>query len=160
MSAGILSGAVSGGRTHGLESWSDPVRNDAVFWVAPAGATAVLEVEGEGTDATELRWSTLSAEVPSIRAVVLLDGPGAGVPGEDFTFTHSVAEDVARIVGSRSGSEVGPIEVLVFRPDTDHTPWPEPAPTADGVEFRFRHRGGAGVRLTLTVPDQPERGLT
>ncbi|GAA1709191.1 hypothetical protein [Dietzia cercidiphylli] len=155
MSAGILSGAVSGGRTHGLESWSDPVRNDAVVWAAPAGATSVLEVDGEGADAAELRWSTLSAEVPSIRGVVLLDGPGAGEPGEDFTFTHCVAEDVARFVSARSGAEVGPIEVLVFRPDTDHEPWPEPAPTAEGVEFRFRHRGGADVRLTLTVPDQP-----
>lgn len=156
MSVGALSGAVSGGRAHGLESWSDPVGNGGLFWVAPPGTTSVLEVHGEGADAAELRWSILSAEVPAIRAVVLLDGPGSGDPGEDFTITHSVAEDVARFVGARSGTEVGPIEVLVFRPDTDRSPWPEPARTTDGVEFAFRHRGGAEVRLTVTVPDQPE----
>ena len=143
------------GLAHGLEAWSDPVENDTVFWVAPAGATSVLEVRGEGADAPELRWSVLSAEVPAIRAVVLLDGPGSGDPAEDFTFTHSVAEDVARFVGARSGAEVGPIEVLVFRPDTDHAPWPQPTATADGAGFRFRHRGGADVRLTLTIPDSP-----
>ncbi|MBB1029443.1 hypothetical protein G6027_00760 [Dietzia sp. SLG310A2-38A2] len=155
MSADTLSGARSDGRIHGLERWSDPAENTVVFWVAPAGSTSVLEVDGDGTDAVEVQWSTLSAEVPSIRAVVLLDGPGVGVPGEDFTFTHRVAEDVARFVSTRSGAEAGPIEVLVFRPETDQAPWPEPSRTADGVEFRFRHRGGADIRLTLTVPDQP-----
>jgi len=155
VSADTLSGATPVGYAHGLEGWSDPAGNDAVFWVAPAGTTCVLEVRGEGAGAPELRWSILSAEVPSIRAVVLLKGPGAGDPGEDFTFTHTIAEDVARFVGARSGVEVGPIEVLVFRPDADHAPWPEPARTADGVEFRLRHRGGAEVRLTLTLPDSP-----
>ncbi|UVE95151.1 hypothetical protein [Dietzia sp. B32] len=155
MSAETLSGATPMGHAHGLEAWSDPVEKNAVFWVTPAGATAVLEVDGDEADAAELRWSVLSAEVPSIRAVVLLDGPGSGGPGEDFTFTHEVAEDVARFVSARSDAEAGPIEVLVFRPDTDQSPWPEPARTADGVEFRFHHRGGADVRLTLTLPDQP-----
>lgn len=152
MSAEPLPGATSGGHTHGLERWWDPDETHAMFWVAPAGTTAVLRVDGNGTDAVELQWSTLSAEVPSTRAVVLLDGPGFGDPGEDFTFAHGVAEDVARFVSDRSGVEAGPIEVLVFRPDPDAAPWPEPTATPDGAEFRFPHRGGADVRLTLTVP--------
>ncbi|TCJ77642.1 UNVERIFIED_ORG: hypothetical protein EDC92_109168 [Dietzia maris] len=155
MSDDPLPGAAAAGDAHGLELWRDPDETHAVFWVAPAGSTAVLHVDGDGADAAELRWSTLSAEIPSTRAVVLVDGPGVGDPGEDFTAAHEVAENVARFVSTRSGVEAGPIEVLVFRPDTDHAPWPEPAPTAHGVEFRFRHRGGADVRLALTIPDQP-----
>lgn len=161
MSADTRPGVTSGGHTHGLEMWQGPDESHAMFWVAPAGSTAVLDVDGDGdidgdgADAVELRWSILSAEVPSTRAVVLLDGPGFGGPGEDFTAAHVVAEDVARFVSARSGIEAGPIEVLVFRPDTEHAPWPGPEPTPDGAEFRFRHRGGADVRLTLTLPDQP-----
>ncbi len=155
MTADALAGATSGGRVHGLEMWWDPEGAHAMFWVAPAGSTSILHVHGDGADAVELRWSTLSAEIPSTRAVVLLDGPGVGDPGADFTAAHEVAENVARFVSTRSGVEAGPIEVLVFRPDTDHAQWPEPAPTADGAEFRFRHRGGADVRLALTIPDQP-----
>ncbi|MDV8001719.1 hypothetical protein [Rhodococcus sp. IEGM 1408] len=154
MSAEPLPGATSGGHAHGLDMWWDPDETHAMFWVAPAGATAVLDVvgNGDGTDAVELQWSTLSAAVPSTRAVVLLDGPGFGDPGEDFTFAHSVAEDVARFVTARSGVEAGPIEVLVFRPDTDSAPWPEPTDTPGGAEFRFPHRGGADVHLNLTLP--------
>lgn len=155
MTADTLTGAEFGGRTHGLERFWDPADTHAMFWVAPTGTTAALEITGGGADAVELRWSTLSAEVPSTRAVVLLDGPGSGDPGEDFTAAHIVAEDVARFVGERSGIEAGPVEILVFRPDPEHTPWPEPARTAGGAEFRFRHRGGADVHLTLTIPDQP-----
>ena len=146
-----LPGATSGGHAHGLEMWWDPVENDAMFWVAPAGTTATLDVQGGG-DAVELQWSTLSAEVPSIRAVVLLDGPGFGDPGEDFIVVHSVAEDTARFITLRSGVDAGAIEVLVFRPDADHAPWPEPTPTSGGAEFQFRHRGGADVHVTLTLP--------
>lgn len=153
MTAKTLLGATSGGPAHGLELWFDHVENDAVFWVAPTGTTAVLEVIGNGADSVELQWSTLSAAVPSTRAVVLLDGPGFDDPGADFTWAHSAAEDVARFVSERSGIEAGPIEILVFRPDTQHAPWPEPGTVADGAEFRFRHRGGADVHLTLTIPD-------
>ena len=155
MTADALAGATSRGRVHGLEMWWAPEGTHAMFWVAPAGSTGILNVHGDGADAVELRWSTLSAEIPSTRAVVLLDGPGVGDPGADFTAAHEVAENVARFVGARSGTEAGPIEVLVFRPETDDAPWPGPALTAHGVEFRFRHRGGADVRLALTIPDQP-----
>lgn len=155
MTVETLPGARSGGHAHGLELWFDQAEIDAVFWVAPTGTTAVLEVTGDAADSVELQWSTLSAAVPSTRAVILLDGPGLDDPGADFTWAHSAAEDVARFVTAGSGVETGPIEVLVFRPDTTHSSWPEPGPVAEGAEFRFRHRGGADVHLTLTIPDQP-----
>ena len=87
---GVLAGATPGGREHGLERWWDPAENDAMFWLAPAGSTVILETNGEGADAVELRWSELSAQVPSVRAVVLLDGPGFDDPGADFTDRKSV----------------------------------------------------------------------
>lgn len=152
MSEEPLPGATSGGHAHGLELWFDQAEIDALFWVAPTGTTAVLEVTGDGADSVELQWSTLSSAVPSTRAVVLLDGPGFDDPGADFTWAHSAAEDVARFVTAHSGVEAGPIEVLVFRPDPGRAPWPEPAATPDGAEFSFPHRGGADVRLALTLP--------
>jgi hypothetical protein len=125
---------------------------DTVFWVAPPGTTAVLEVTGQGSDAAELQWSTRCAEIPSTRAVVLVDGPGHEDPSVDFGTAHSVAEAVAEFVTDRAGVEAGPIEVLVFRPDTDHAPWPDPTPATGGASFRFRHRGGADVHVALTLP--------
>lgn len=152
MSAEVLPGATVVGHDHGLELWTDPVRNIAGFWLAPSGATAALDVSGGGADAVELQWSALSAQVPSTRAVVLLDGPVSDDPTANFTFAHGVAEDVAGFVGVRTGVEAGPVEVLVFRPDTELGPWPEPAVSEAGAAFRFRHRGGAQIHLTLTIP--------
>ncbi|MCD2264261.1 hypothetical protein K3888_16320 [Dietzia aurantiaca] len=152
MSAEVLPGATLVGHDHGLELWTDPARNIAGFWLAPPGATAALDVSGGGADAVELQWSALSAQVPSTRAVVLLDGPGSCDTGADFTFVHGVAEDVAGFVGVRTGVEAGPVEVLAFRPDTELGPWPEPTVTEAGAAFRFRHRGGAQIHLTLTIP--------
>ncbi|MFN3602177.1 MAG: hypothetical protein ACK4UY_12410 [Dietzia sp.] len=123
---------------------------DTVFWVAPPGATAVVDVTGDGADTAELQWSTRCAEVPSTRAVVLIDGPGNEDSSVDFGTAHSVAEKVAEFVTDRTGVEAGPIEVLVFRPD--HAAWPEPAPVNGGASFRFRHRGGADVHVALTLP--------
>ncbi|NLD86242.1 MAG: hypothetical protein GX636_10090, partial [Actinomycetales bacterium] len=80
-----------------------------------------------------------------------LDGPGFGDTTTDFEYAHGVAEDVAGLL-SEQGAEVGPIEVLVFRPDTESAPWPGPTATSAGAELRFLHRGGAHVHLTLTVP--------
>lgn len=131
-----------------------------VFWVAPTGTTAVLDVTGEVVDAAELQWSSRCAAAPPTRAVVFVDGPGNDDPSVNFGTAHSVAEEVAVFVTDRSEEEVGSIEVLVFRPDTDHSRWPEPGPTADGVEFRFRHRGGADVHLLLTLPPAAEKGFT
>lgn len=147
-----LPGATAAGDAHGLERWLDPVSFDTVFWVAPPGTTAGLEISGKGADAAELQWSTRCAQIPATRAVVLIDGPGNEDPTADFGTAHSAAEEVAAFVSDASADEVGPIEVLVFRPDTHHAPWPEPTPTADGAEFRFRHRGGADVRVALTLP--------
>ena len=48
--------------------WWAPEGTHAMFWVAPAGSTGILHVHGDGADAVELRWSTLSAEIPSTRA--------------------------------------------------------------------------------------------
>lgn len=152
MSETPLLDATVGGRRFGLDSWLEQSQIDAVIWVAPAGTVASLDVSGDGVDAVELQWSTLSAQVPSTRAVVLLEGPGFTDPGADFVWAHSAAEDVARFVGARSGVEAGPVEVLVFRPDTECAPWPEPTGTDAGAEFRFRHRGGAEIHLTLTIP--------
>lgn len=147
-----LPGATADGEAHGLERWFDPVSFDTVFWVAPPGATAVLDIVGGGADTAELQWSARCAEVPSTRAVVLIDGPGNEDQSVDFGTAHSVAEEVAAFLTERTGVEVGSIEVLVFRPDTDAAAWPEPTAGPDGTGFRFPHRGGADVRLTLTVP--------
>lgn len=147
-----LPGATAAGHAHGLEQWFDPVSFDTVFWVAPVGATAVLDVVGNAADAPELQWSTQCARVPATRAVVLLDGPGNEDPSVNFGTAHNVAELVAEFVTARSGVEVGPIEVLVFRPDTGAAPWPQPTAAPGGAEFRFPHRGGSEVHLTLTLP--------
>ncbi|WP_314038714.1 hypothetical protein [Dietzia sp. CH92] len=155
MSDAPAPGATPAGHAHGLERWTGASETDAVIWTAPAGSVAALDVSGDGADAVELQWSVRSAQVPSTRAVVLLEGPGAGDAGADFVRAHTAAEDFAGLMSSRTGVEVGPIEVLVFRPDSGDGPWPEPSPTADGAEFRFRHRGGADIRLTLTIPHQP-----
>ena len=158
---GPLPGAIAGEHFHGLESWFEALEFDMVFWVAPPATTAVLEVEGDGMGAAELQWSTRCAELPSTRAVVLLDGPGFDGVGENFETAHEAAEQVARFVTEHSGEETGPIEVLVFRPDTSVgttapgsavSIWPQPVQTTDGAEFRFRHHGGARIRLTLTIP--------
>ncbi|MEH6819795.1 MAG: hypothetical protein V7706_07610 [Dietzia psychralcaliphila] len=152
---GPLPGAESSGERYGLQGWTDPVELGAAFWVAPPGSSATLRVTGGGNDAAELQWSVRCAEVPATRAVVFLDGPGFEDAAEDFTFTHRVAEDVAAFATARSETAAGPIEVLVFRPDTGTTPWPEPSTTPGGVEFHFPHRGGADVHLVLTLPTPP-----
>lgn len=170
---GVLPGAASGGHLHGLDSWLEALEYDMVFWTAPPGTTAVLEVGGAGVgadagagvgadaDAAELQWSTRCAELPSTRAVVLLDGPGFEDVRHDFETAHEAAETVAGFVSEHSAADAGPIEVLVFRPDTAAgtdgpgtavSVWPQPTGTTDGAEFRFRHRGGADVRLRLSIP--------
>ena len=127
---------------------------DGLVWVAPAGTTARLEVGGHAESAPELLWSARCAEIPATRSVVLLDGTGFGDVSTDFEFAHTAAEEVAELL-STEGDEVGPIEVLVLCPDTDRAEWPQPARAVDGVEFRFRHRGGADVHLILTLPTTP-----
>lgn len=126
---------------------------DGLVWFTPPGTTARLQIDGDAESAPELLWSSRCAQVPATRAVILLDGQGFGDPTHDFEFAHGVAEDIAGLL-SEEGPECGPIDVLVFRPDTDTEPWPRPGSTAEGAEFRFRHRGGADVHLTLTIPDQ------
>ncbi len=161
---GVLPGASFDAHLHGLDCWYETVGFHMVFWVAPPGTTAVLQIDGDGADAAELRWSARCAEWPSTRAVVLLDGPGFEGVGADFETAHRAAEEVAEFVTERSGEEAGAIEVLVFRPDTPDTTGgtrvpgtaastrPQPTETTDGAEFRFRHRGGARIHLTLTIP--------
>lgn len=178
---GVLPGATFGGHRHGLDSWFESLEYGMVFWTAPPGTTAVLEVAGAGVDAdvdgdvdaAELQWSTRCAELPSTRAVVLLDGPGLEDVRRGFETAHEAAEAVAGFVTGHSGADAGPIEVLVFRPDatgamdtaaaaastgaTDTSGsaasmWPQPIETSEGAEFRFRHRGGAVVRLRLAIP--------
>lgn len=193
---GVLPGATFGGHRHGLDSWFESLEYGMVFWTAPPGTTAVLEVAGAGVDAdvdgdvdaAELQWSTRCAELPSTRAVVLLDGPGFEDVRRGFETAHEAAEAVAGFVTGHSGADAGPIEVLVFRPDaadatgamdtaaaadatgardtaaaaastgaTDTSGsaasmWPQPIETSEGAEFRFRHRGGAVVRLRLAIP--------
>lgn len=169
----VLQAATFSARAHGLDAWCDASEFEMVFWTAPPGTTAVLEVSGGDVGAAELQWSTRCAELPSTRAVVLLEGPGFDGLDANFETAHWAAEAVAGFVTERSGAEAGPIEVLVFRPDTTdgtETPdgtdnpdrsdttekaastWPQPTETPDGAEFRFRHRGGADVRLHLTIP--------
>lgn len=127
---------------------------DGLVWFAPPGTTARLRIDGDAESAPELQWSSRCAQLPATRAVILLDGQGFGDPTDDFEFAHGIAEDIAGLL-SEEGPECGPIDVLVFRPDSDTEPWPRPRPTDDGAEFRLLHRGGAGVHLTLTIPDQP-----
>ncbi|TCW19438.1 hypothetical protein [Dietzia cinnamea] len=152
-------GAVPGEDLHGLvrrRYIDDP---GSVSWWAPAGTAARLDIAAPGVSeaalAGELQWSARCAQVPATRAVVLIGDAGAGDTATDFTAAHLVAESVAESLAAATATQVGPIEVLVFRPDIEHSPLPEPVPTADGVEFRFRHRGGADVHLALTIPDQP-----
>ena len=174
MSRGVLSGVTPDGREHGLERFTYPAGGEATLWLAPAGSTATVEVDGDGSaaDIVELRWSELSAQVPSVRAIVLLDGPGSGDPAADFALVHEVAETVARFATDRSRTETGPIDVLVFRPeiapdaapavspgvepaspsDVEPASLPVPTPTSTGAEFRFRHRGGPRVHVSLTLP--------
>lgn len=158
MSHGVLSGVTPEGREHGLERYAHPAGGVATFWLAPEGSTATVEIDGNGSadDVVELQWSELSAQVPSVRAIVMLDGPGSDDPASDFTTVHEVAEDVARFATDRSGTEVGPIDVLVFRPeaapDAEPASPPGPVPTAHGAEYRFRHRGGTRVHVILTLP--------
>lgn len=127
---------------------------DGLVWIAPAGTTARLEFDGNAESASELLWSARCAEIPATRSVVLLDGPGFGDVSADFETAHGAAEEVAELL-STGVDEVGPIDVIVLRPDTDRAGWPQPTPTADGAEFRFPHRGGADVHLTLTIPTTP-----
>ena len=97
MSHGVLSGVTPEGREHGLERYAHPAGGVATFWLAPEGSTATVEIDGNGSadDVVELQWSELSAQVPSVRAIVMLDGPGSDDPASDFTTVHEVAEDVA-----------------------------------------------------------------
>ena len=83
---------------HGLDCWYETVGFHMVFWVAPPGTTAVLQIDGDGADAAELRWSARCAEWPSTRAVALLDGPGSDGVVENFETAHRAAEEVARFV--------------------------------------------------------------
>lgn len=157
----MLHVATFSARAHGLDSWRDAAELGMVFWTAPPGTGAVLEVSGGDVSAAELQWSTRCAELPSTRAVVFLEGPGFNGVDANFETAHRAAEAVAGFVTEDSGTEAGPIEVLVFRPRGSDAPesaeraantWPQPTGTPDGAEFCFRHSGGADVRLHLTIP--------
>ncbi|HHX84436.1 MAG TPA: hypothetical protein GX694_03735 [Actinomycetales bacterium] len=124
------------------------------IWCAPSGTTARLEVDGDPESAPDLLWSARCAEIPATRAVVLLAGEGFDDVSAGFEHAHRAAEAAADLLTTEVAA-VGPVEVLVFRPDAEAGPWPEPAATDTGAEFRFRHRGGATVHLTLTIPTDP-----
>lgn len=158
LTEGPLAALVREGRESGLERWADPSGSVGGCWIAPPGTTATLSVAGGNAEVAELQWSARCAQLPGTRAVVLLAGPGSDDPAADFTAAHLVAEEVAEFVTTSSGVEAGPIEVLILRPDTDHppgSPMPGPTATPGGAEFQFPHRGGADVRLTLTLPTPP-----
>lgn len=153
---GPLPDVVHYGHHHGLEHWVDPAESVAQCWIAPAGSTGTIAVTGGDPEAGELQWSARCALVPATRAVVLLGGRGSDAPAADFTAAHLVAENVAEFISADSGVEAGPIETLVFRLDPGESRWPEPTSTRGGVvEWHFRHRGGAAVHVTLTLPTPP-----
>ena len=147
----------------GLHPVDAPAGVDARIWSAPAGTTGALHCDPDvavgadtGADvdlAPELLWSTRAAELPSTRAVVVLDGPADPDRVRGFESVHRIAERVATALDP-AGETIGPIEILVFRPRPGCTPTPRPRRTADRsvVEFLVPHDGGVTATLTLTLP--------
>jgi len=115
--------------------------------VLPPGTLGELDCTGDPDSAPELLWSLRAARLPATRALVWLDGEGPRDVAEGFTLVHRVAESVAAHL-SAPGEEVGPIEVLVFRPAAPGRP-SLPATGPAPAEVGFDHHGGARLRLRL-----------